>query len=93
MRTLWQVPEIALVGLPWREPRSPHGEGNRLRLNDTLLPVLAREHAARLVDADRALGRGRDAAAASLAPDLLHISPAGYGRLSRALAQAVAPPP
>ena len=86
---LWGGPRLVLVTVPWREPKAPHGEGERLHLNDDILPGLARRHRALLVDADQALGQGRDGAAANLEADLLHLSAAGYGRLGRAVRQAL----
>jgi platelet-activating factor acetylhydrolase IB subunit beta/gamma len=82
---LWGSPRVFLVTIPGRgEPPGFRNE-TRLAIRDQLVRDLAARPDTILVDADDVLAAGRDEAS-SLLPDLLHISEAGYARLSAAVA-------
>lgn len=80
---LWDAPRTLLVSVPWRGEPPGFREPDRLALNAKLAAELHALPRSSLIDADLALADA-DGQARSLDPDLLHLSRAGYARLSAA---------
>ncbi len=81
---LWGGPRIVLVTTPRRGDLPGFRNETRLAIRDQLSRDMAAMGGTILVDADDVFAEGQDEAS-SLLPDLLHISEAGYARLSAAL--------
>ena len=81
---LWGGPRVILITIPRRGEAPGFREETRLAIRDQLAGDVAAMADTIVVDADDILAAGRGEAS-SLLPDLLHISEAGYARLSAAL--------
>jgi len=87
-RDLWGMQHGILVTIPRRGELPGFREADRLAVNMDLARQLATSRDMACLDADRALAFARGDLP-SLDPDLLHISRAGYDRLSRAVRTAL----
>jgi lysophospholipase L1-like esterase len=87
---LWGEPATIVATIPRRGELPGFREADRGVLNATLARALSRVPRARILDSDMALAAG-PGEAPSLLADHLHLSEAGYGRLSAALAALLGP--
>ncbi len=89
VRLIWDEPQTYIVTIPRRGPDPGLCEAERVRLNNILRSELPGSLGAVLIEADAVLDC-LPPAYSSLLPDLLHLSPDGYRRLSAALLSASA---
>jgi lysophospholipase L1-like esterase len=82
----WPGARLLLLTVPWREERPGYADGERRRLNGLLAAAWVAHPRVDLLDTDAAL-HGSVSDPPALEPDGLHLSEAGYRRLSAALAR------
>jgi lysophospholipase L1-like esterase len=85
VRRLWGEPHCILVTIPRRGPAPGFREPDRLRVNALLAHEATIPGALDLIDADAVFAGTAEHRTAATEPDLLHLSLAGYKRLTAAL--------